>query len=112
MFEAVADAQMARFRADPACRGQVMDRGLWRYSRHPNYFGECCVWWGLGLVGLASGGGAWCLASPLLMTVLLLKVSGVSLLEKDLVERRPAYRDYVARTNAFVPGPPRRQEAG
>ncbi|GAP38846.1 hypothetical protein ISF6_5505 [Piscinibacter sakaiensis] len=112
VFEAVADAQMARFRADPACRGQVMDRGLWRYSRHPNYFGECCVWWGLGLVGLASGGGAWCLASPLLMTVLLLKVSGVSLLEKDLVERRPAYRDYVARTNAFVPGPPRRQEAG
>lgn len=109
-FEAVADAQMARFKADPAQRGQVMDRGVWRYSRHPNYFGETCIWWGLWLVALAGAGwaGAWSVASPLLMTVLLLKVSGVSLLEKDIVERRPAYRDYIARTNAFVPGRPRR----
>jgi len=109
-FEALADAQMARFKADPANRGRVMDRGPWRYSRHPNYFGEACVWWGVWLVALgAAGGGAlWTVVSPLLMTVLLLKVSGVTLLEKDIGERRPAYRDYVARTNAFVPGPPRR----
>lgn len=107
LFEAVADAQMAGFRADPSRRGQVMDRGLWRYSRHPNYFGECCVWWGVGLMAVAAGG-AWALASPLLMTVLLLRVSGVTLLEADLRERRPAYRDYVERTSAFVPWPPRR----
>ena len=85
-----------------------MDRGLWRHSRHPNYFGECCVWWGLGLSALAGGAAAaWSLVSPLLMTVLLLRVSGVRLLEQDIAERRPAYRDYVARTPAFLPGPRR-----
>jgi len=105
-FEAVADRQLARFRADPANRGRVMDRGLWRYSRHPNYFGEFCVWWGF--YALAAGaGGAWTVFSPLLITLLLLKVSGVALLEKDIGKRRPAYRDYVARTNAFFPAPPR-----
>ena len=111
VFEAVADAQLARFRADPARQGQVMQQGLWRWSRHPNYFGEACVWWGLGLMALASGGwgATWALVSPLLMTVLLLRVSGVSLLEKDIVERRPAYRDYIRRTSAFVPWPPRRE---
>ena len=110
-FEAMADAQMARFKADPAHRGQVMDRGLWRYTRHPNYFGECCVWWGLWLVAMGGAGwsGAWSTVSPVLMTVLLLRVSGVRLLEKDIAERRPAYRDYIARTNAFFPGPVRRQ---
>lgn len=109
VFEAVGDAQMARFKADPAHKGQVMDRGLWRYTRHPNYFGEVCVWWGLWLVALGGAGlaGAWSVVSPLLMTVLLLKVSGVSLQEKDIGERRPAYRDYIERTNAFVPGPRR-----
>ncbi len=109
VFEAIADMQMARFKSDPANRGRVMDRGLWRYTRHPNYFGETCVWWGFWLVALAGAGlaGAWSVVSPLLMTVLLLKVSGVSLLEKDIVERRPAYRDYIARTNAFFPGVPR-----
>jgi steroid 5-alpha reductase family enzyme len=108
VFEAIGDAQMASFKGDSANRGQVMDRGLWRYTRHPNYFGECCVWWGLFLMALAAGGGLAAI-SPLIMTVLLLKVSGVSLLEKDIAERRPAYRDYVARTNAFFPGPPRRK---
>lgn len=111
LFEAIGDAQMAAFKADPANKGRVMDRGLWRYTRHPNYFGETCVWWGLWLVALAAGGAGaiWTVVSPLLMTTLLLKVSGVALLEKDIGERRPAYRDYVARTNAFVPGPPRRK---
>lgn len=108
-FESIGDAQMARFKADAANKGQVMDRGLWRYTRHPNYFGEACVWWGLWLMAMAAGGwgGAWAAVSPVLMTVLLLKVSGVSLLEKDIADRRPAYRDYIARTNAFVPGPRR-----
>ena len=104
--EGVADAQLARFRRDPASVGRVLDHGLWRWSRHPNYFGECCVWWGFYLLALASGG-AWTAFSPLLMTLLLLRVSGVTLLEKDIGERRPAYRDYVARTSAFVPWPPR-----
>jgi len=105
-FEALADVQLARFKEDPANAGRVMNCGLWRYSRHPNYFGEFCVWWGL--YGIALGAGAWwAVFSPLLLTVLLLKVSGVALLEKDIGERRPSYRTYVARTNAFFPGPPR-----
>lgn len=106
LFEAIADFQLARFVKRPENRGQVMDRGLWRYTRHPNYFGEFCVWWGLFLVA-ASAGGWWSLVSPLLMSVLLLRVSGVTLLEKDLGQRRPGYAAYAARTNAFFPGPPR-----
>jgi steroid 5-alpha reductase family enzyme len=106
LFEAVGDLQLARFRADPSNRGRVLDRGLWRYTRHPNYFGEFCLWWGFFLVALAAGG-AWTIVSPALMTILLLRVSGVALLEKDIGERRPAYRDYVARTSAFLPWPPR-----
>lgn len=112
LFETIGDAQMAAFKRQPANRGRVMDRGLWRYTRHPNYFGEACFWWGLWLLALAAGGlaAAWTVLSPLLMTVLLLKVSGVAMLEKDIGERRPAYRDYIARTNAFIPGPPRREQ--
>ncbi len=102
-FEAVADWQLARFKADPAHKGQVMDRGLWRTSRHPNYFGEFCVWWGIYLIAMSMQAW-WAIASPALMTVLLLKVSGVALLEHDMTERRPGYRDYIARTNAFFPG--------
>jgi steroid 5-alpha reductase family enzyme len=105
-FETTADFQMSRFKAVPANQGLVMDRGLWRYSRHPNYFGECCVWWGFYLFALAAGGW-WAILSPMLMTVLLLKVSGVKLLEADIGERRPAYGDYIRRTNAFFPGPVR-----
>ena len=105
-YEAVADAQLAAFRADPANRGRVLDSGLWRYTRHPNYFGECILWWGYYLLAVAAGGW-WTLPAPLLMTFLLLRVSGVALLERDIVERRPAYREYVQHTNAFVPGPRR-----
>jgi steroid 5-alpha reductase family enzyme len=113
VFEAIADAQMARFKSMPGQRGRVMDRGLWHYSRHPNYFGEACVWWGLWLMAMAGAGwgGAWAAVSPALMTVLLLRVSGVRLLEKDMAERRPAYQDYIARTNAFFPGLPRKEPA-
>ncbi len=105
-FETAGDWQLARFKRDPANTGRVMDRGLWRYTRHPNYFGEFCVWWGFYLIACAAGGW-WAVVSPLLMSVLLLKVSGVTLLEKDIGGRRPAYADYVARTNAFFPGPPK-----
>lgn len=106
VFETVGDAQLAAFKSRPENRGKVMAGGLWRYTRHPNYFGECCVWWGFFLLAL-SAGGWWAVVSPLLMTMLLLKVSGVTLLEKDIAERRPAYRDYIMRTNAFIPGKPR-----
>jgi steroid 5-alpha reductase family enzyme len=105
-IETVADTQLAAFRDNPANRGQVLDRGLWRYSRHPNYFGEFCVWWGFYLLALSTGAW-WAIASPLLMSVLLLRVSGVTLLEKNISQRRPGYAEYVARTNAFFPGPRR-----
>jgi steroid 5-alpha reductase family enzyme len=110
LIESVADAQLARFLRESRREAAVMDRGLWAWSRHPNYFGEACVWWGFGLMALAAGGlaAAWSLVSPLMMTALLLKVSGVALLEQDIAERRPAYREYAERTSAFFPWPPRR----
>ena len=106
-FETIADAQLARFKSRPENEGRVLDTGLWRYTRHPNYFGDFCVWWGLYLLA-ASAGGWWTIFSPVLMSLLLLKVSGVALLEKDIGERRPKYADYIARTSAFFPRPPRR----
>ena len=106
VFEVVGDRQLARFKAEPDNRGRVLDHGLWRYTRHPNYFGEFCIWWGYYL--LAVGAGApWSVFAPVLMSVLLLRVSGVALLERDIAERRPGYRDYVRTTNAFFPGRPR-----
>lgn len=107
-FESVGDAQLARFKADPANRGRVMDRGLWAWTRHPNYFGDFCVWWGIGLLGLAAGAW-WSLVGPALMSVLLLRVSGVALLEKGLRKTRPGYAAYIAATPAFFPRPPRRR---
>jgi steroid 5-alpha reductase family enzyme len=109
-LESVADWQLARFKRDAGNRGRVLDRGLWRYSRHPNYFGECCVWWGFGCLGIAAGGW-WSLVSPLVMTLLLLRVSGVALLEQTIADRRPGYAEYVRRTSAFVPWPPRKPPA-
>ncbi|MFN7941729.1 MAG: DUF1295 domain-containing protein [Thermoanaerobaculia bacterium] len=106
-FEAVGDWQLARFKADPAHRGQVMDRGLWRYTRHPNYFGDAALWWGFYLLACAVPRGAWTILSPIVMTFLLLRVSGVALLEKGLAASKPRYRDYIARTSAFVPWFPR-----
>lgn len=102
-FEAGSDLQLVRFKADPAHRGQVMDRGLWRTFRHPDYFGEFCVWWGIFLIALSTQAW-WAVASPVLMAVLLLKVSGVARLERDIAERRPGYREYIARTNTFFAG--------
>ncbi len=106
-FESVGDRQLARFRADPANAGAVMDRGLWRYTRHPNYFGDFCVWWGLFLVSLPAPGAAFTVLSPLVMSLLLLRVSGVALLERSIGKRRPGYADYQRRTSAFLPLPPR-----
>lgn len=105
-FEGVGDWQLARFKADPANAGRVMDRGLWRFTRHPNYFGDFCVWWGIFLVALA-GGGSWTVVGPVVMSVLLMRVSGVPLLEKSLRRSRPGYAEYVARTSPFFPRPPR-----
>jgi steroid 5-alpha reductase family enzyme len=106
-FEAVGDWQLARFKADPANAGQVMDRGLWRYTRHPNYFGDFCVWWSLFLIALSTPYGAWTIIGPALMSLLLMRVSGVPLLERSMHKRRPGYLDYVKRTSAFFPRPPR-----
>jgi steroid 5-alpha reductase family enzyme len=106
VFEAGGDWQLARFKADPANRGKVMDRGFWRYTRHPNYFGDFCVWWGFFLIA-ASGGAWWSVLGPVVMSLFLMRVSGVTLLEKDIGERRPQYAEYIRRTNAFFPGPPR-----
>jgi steroid 5-alpha reductase family enzyme len=107
-FEAVGDWQLARFKRDPANAGIVMDRGLWRYTRHPNYFGDACVWWGIALVAAETGIGAIGLIGAVVMTVLLRRVSGVTLLERSLVKRRAGYDEYVARTSPFLPRPPRR----
>ncbi len=105
-FEVVGDWQLARHRADPARRGRVLDTGLWRYTRHPNYFGDAALWWGYWLLA-ASVGGWWTVFGPALMTLLLLRVSGVTLLERSLARTKPGYEDYVRRTPAFVPWFPR-----
>ncbi len=105
-FETVGDWQLSAFKADPVNKGQVMDCGLWRYTRHPNYFGECLVWWGFYCFAVPADAW-WTIVGPLLLTYMLLKFSGVALMEQTILERRPAYRDYIARTNAFIPGPPK-----
>lgn len=109
-FEVVGDWQLAAFQSDPGNRGQVLRRGLWRYTRHPNYFGDFCVWWGLYLIAVA-GGAWWTLFSPLLMSILLMRISGVTLLEATIEERRPDYAAYRRSTNAFFPGWPRTRES-
>ncbi len=108
-FETVGDLQLARFRRDPSSQGKVMDRGLWRFTRHPNYFGDFAVWWGHFLVAIAAWASVWTVIGPIVMSTLLLRVSGVTLLEKTLSKHRPGYAEYAARTNAFFPGP--RKEA-
>lgn len=105
-FEAVGDYQLAAFKANPANKGKVMDTGLWKYTRHPNYFGDATQWWGFYLIALAAGGW-WTIFSPLFMTYLLLKVSGVAMLERNLKERRPEYAEYIRKTSAFIPMPPK-----
>jgi steroid 5-alpha reductase family enzyme len=110
-FEAVGDAQLARFKADPGNRGKLLATGVWRTTRHPNYFGDAAQWWGFYLIAAAAGAW-WTVFSPLLMTLLLVRVSGVALLEQSLIEAKPGYREYVQSTSAFVPWFPRRPRAG
>jgi len=106
-FEAVGDWQLARFRANPDNKGRLMDEGLWRYTRHPNYFGDAVQWWGFYLLALAVGAW-WTIWSPILMTYLLVNVSGVAMLETALSKHKPGYAEYMRRTSAFIPMPPRR----
>lgn len=110
-FEAIGDLQLARFKADPHNDGLVMDRGLWRYTRHPNYFGDACVWWGLFLISVVDPVTAVGIVGPLVMTFLLARWSGVGPLERGLVRRKPDYPAYIASTSAFIPLPPRRRTA-
>lgn len=105
-FEAGGDWQLARFKADPANKGRLLTSGFWRYTRHPNYFGDSACWWGYGLIALAAGSGA-TLFGPVIMTWLLLRVSGVAMLERTLTSTKPGYADYVRRTSAFFPRPPK-----
>ncbi len=110
LFESIGDYQLAKFKSAPHSDRKVMDQGLWRYTRHPNYFGNAMIWWGLFVVAVSSST-LWLVVSPLLMTFLLLKVSGVALLERSLASRSEEYRDYVLRTSAFIPWPPRSDHA-
>ncbi|MCY4271480.1 MAG: DUF1295 domain-containing protein [bacterium] len=106
-FEAVGDWQLARFKADPASAGQVMDRGLWRYTRHPNYFGDAVAWWGIGLVAASTPIGAIGLIGPAVITLFLLRVSGVPMLERALTKNRTGYADYMQNTSSFIPRRPK-----
>ncbi|MEZ5230074.1 MAG: DUF1295 domain-containing protein [Acidimicrobiales bacterium] len=107
-FEAIGDAQMRRFQSDPANNGQVMDRGLWGWTRHPNYFGDATMWFGLWLIALETGwSGVVSVVGPVVMTYFLLNISGKALLERSIGKRRPGYADYVERTSGFFPRPPK-----
>jgi steroid 5-alpha reductase family enzyme len=108
-FESIGDHQLTRFKADPANAGRVLDTGLWRYTRHPNYFGDACVWWGLYLIAAETGWvGVAALPGPLLITVLLTKWSGAPTIEGRMRRKRPDYEAYIARTSGFIPLPPKR----
>lgn len=106
VFEAIADWQLYRHKKQSSDESEVLKSGLWAYTRHPNYFGEFCIWWSFYLFALPAGG-VFTLYAPSLMTILLLKVSGVVMMEKNIGERRPGYREYIENTNAFFPGQPR-----
>jgi steroid 5-alpha reductase family enzyme len=107
-FETIGDEQLRRFKADPGNRGRVLDTGLWRYTRHPNYFGDACVWWGLYLLACSTWPGAATILSPVAMTFTLARGTGKPLLEKGMARTRPAYAHYVERTSGFFPLPPKR----
>jgi steroid 5-alpha reductase family enzyme len=107
-FETVGDWQLTRFRNDPASKGQVLDTGLWRYTRHPNYFGDFCMWWGLFLIALGSWAEVPAIVAPLLMTYILTRGTGQRLTDRRMAATRPQYADYAARTSGFIPLPPKR----
>ena len=105
-IESISDTQLALFRAVPTNKGHVLDTGLWRYSRHPNYFGEAVLWWGLYLIAV-SAAAYWAIVGPILITFLLLRFSGVPMLEEGLSVSRPGYSEYIKRTSSFLPWPPK-----
>jgi steroid 5-alpha reductase family enzyme len=107
-FETIGDAQLEAFRKDPASHGKVLDTGLWRYTRHPNYFGDACAWWGIWAVGIAAGAPLWVTLGPIFLTYTLTRWSGAPMLEHGLKRSRPGYEDYVRRTSGFIPLPPKR----
>lgn len=106
-FEATGDQQLRKFKSNPANQGKVLNTGLWRLSRHPNYFGDAVVWWGIAIVAAEAGVGAFGLIGAAIMTFLLVRVSGVALLEKSLKKRKPEYEEYIRQTSAFFPRPPK-----
>jgi steroid 5-alpha reductase family enzyme len=108
-FETIGDAQLDAFRKDPAMRGKVLDTGLWRYTRHPNYFGDFTAWWGIFIVGLAAGAPWWTVLGPLFLSFTLTRWSGAPMLEHGLKKHRPGYEEYIRRTSGFFPLPPRRR---
>ncbi|MGD0142147.1 MAG: DUF1295 domain-containing protein [Rhizomicrobium sp.] len=107
-IEALADHQLTRFGGNPANSGRVLDTGLWAWSRHPNYFGDTVMWWGVFLVCLAASHAWWTAIGPAVMTYFLMQVSGVPMLERKMADRRPEYAEYIRRTSSFVPWPPKR----
>jgi steroid 5-alpha reductase family enzyme len=106
-FETAGDLQLANFRSNPLNKGHILNTGVWRYSRHPNYFGDSAQWWAYYLIALAAGGW-WSVFSPIIMTLFLIKVSGVALLEKTLKDTKPGYREYIETTSAFIPWFPKK----
>lgn len=111
IFEAGGDWQLMRFKSNSANKGKVMDRGFWRYTRHPNYFGDAVQWWGFFIIAAHTTDGWITVFSPIIMTFLLTRVSGATLLERDLSKSKPGYEDYVRNTSAFIPWFPRRGES-
>jgi steroid 5-alpha reductase family enzyme len=107
-FETIGDAQLNAHRNNPAMKGRVLDTGLWRYTRHPNYFGDAATWWGLWLIAAETALGLWSMIGPILLTYLLTRLSGVPMLERGLAKTRPGYAEYVARTSSFFPWPPKK----
>ena len=107
-FESVGDWQLVRHKKDPAKAGQVLRTGLWRYTRHPNYFGDACVWWGLYLIAAETAVGLWALPGPIFLTWTLMKWSGAPTVEGRLKKTRPDYAGYIATTSGFIPWPPKK----
>lgn len=108
-FETIGDAQLKAFRSDPANKGKVLDTGLWRYTRHPNYFGDFCAWWGIWLVAAQTGWPVWvAIVGPIFLSFTLMKWSGAPLLERSLTKNKPKYADYIEKTSAFFPAPPKK----
>ncbi len=112
LFESIGDLQLVRFKRDPANQGKVMRSGLWRYTRHPNYFGDACAWWGMYLVSAETAPGVWAFFGPALLTWTLIKWSGAPTVERTMRKTKPDYADYIARTSGFVPMPPRKAARG